>query len=58
MARLNLNFTLQTAGWILYESGNRISSGQSDTEWWLRAAPWRGCGGSARNGGNSKESIC
>ena len=32
MARLNLNFTPLTAGWILYEGGNRISSGQRNAD--------------------------
>lgn len=37
LARLNLTFSPTTAGWILYESGTRISSGAAYSEVWLRA---------------------
>jgi S-layer family protein len=36
LARLNLTFTPRTAGWILYEGGSIVSTGQSYNEWWLR----------------------
>jgi hypothetical protein len=36
LARLNLTFSPTTAGWILYEGGNRITTGQPYSEWWLR----------------------
>jgi len=37
LARLNLTLSPTTGGWILYESGTRISTGAAYSEWWLRA---------------------
>jgi hypothetical protein len=36
-ARLNLTFGPRTAGWISYEGGTIISTGQNYNEWWIRA---------------------
>jgi hypothetical protein len=35
-ARLNLTFNPRTNGFIHYEGGTRITSGQNYSEWWLR----------------------
>jgi len=37
LARLNLTFSPATSAFIHYEGGNRVSTGVSYTEWWLRA---------------------